>query len=60
MSTDDAPEVVLVAGLADDSEVFSALAQLDLHAIAHPGGRLFGAPGGVSVGRLLAASEQPS
>jgi hypothetical protein len=58
--SDDAPEVVLVAGLADDFEVFSALAQLNLHAIAHPGGRLFGAPGGVSVGLLLAASEQPS
>jgi hypothetical protein len=58
--SDDAPEVVLVAGLADDFEVFSALAQLNLHAIAHPGGRLFRAPGGVSVGLLLAASEQPS
>ena len=36
------------------------LAQLDLHAIVHPGGRLFRAPGGVSVGLLLAAPEQPS
>jgi hypothetical protein len=58
--SDDAPEVVLIAGLTDDFEVFSTLVQLDLHAIAHPGGPLLRAPGGVSVGLLLAAPEQPS
>jgi hypothetical protein len=57
--SDDAPEVVLIAGLTDNVEVFSTLVQLDLHAIAHPGGPLLRAPGGGSVG-LLAAPEQPS
>jgi hypothetical protein len=59
-SSDDAPEVVLVAGLAHDFEVFSALVQLDVHAVTHPAGPLFGVIAGVSARLLLAASKQPS
>jgi hypothetical protein len=36
-SPNDAPEIVLVAGLAHDLEGLLALVQLDLHAVAHPG-----------------------
>jgi hypothetical protein len=54
------PEAFLVAGLAHDFEVLPALAQLDLHAVTHPGGPLLHVEGRSAVGRLFAASEQPS
>ena len=40
MTANDAPQVVLIAGLAHDLEVLAAVVQLDLHARAHPAGPL--------------------
>jgi hypothetical protein len=60
MTANDAPQVVLIAGLAHDLEVLSAVVQLDLHALTHPAGPLLRAPAGSPVGLLLATSEQPS
>ena len=59
MTSNDAPQVVLIAGLAHDLEVLAALVQLDLYALRHPAGPLR-APAGAPVGLLLAAAEQPS
>jgi hypothetical protein len=60
MTANDAPQVVLIAGLAHDLEVLSALVQLDLYALRHPAGPLLRAPAGSPVGLLLATAEQPS
>ena len=60
MTANDAPQVVLIAGLAHDLEVLAAVVQLDLHALTYPAGPLLRAPAGSSVGLLLATSKQPS
>jgi hypothetical protein len=59
-TSDDVPQVVLIAGLTHDLEVLSAVVQLCLHALTHPAGPLLWAPVGLSIGLLLATSEQPS
>jgi hypothetical protein len=60
MTANDAPQVVLIAGLAHNLEVLATVVQLDLHARTHPAGPLLRAPAGPPVGLLLATSEQPS
>ena len=60
MTANDAPQVLLIAGLTHNLEVLAALVQLHLHALMHPAGPLLRAPAGSPVGLLLATSEQPS
>jgi hypothetical protein len=59
MTANDAPQVVLIAGLTHDLEVLSAVVQLDLHALTRPAGPLLPARAGspVAANRVMIATQ---